>query len=115
MNLKSIDLYGQALFDFFNGDISAKVVIHTDDGLTTELPISTFFRDSKDFSLIEHAAIARCRGDVLDVGAGTGCHSLVLQERGLSVFAINICGQAVEIMHKRGVNRVQCANIFEYG
>lgn len=116
MDPKAMSPYGSALLDFFNGDAnsSAKVIVHRDDGSKGDSPISLFFRTPSDFSPIERTALDLCRGYVLDVGAGAGCHSLVLQERGLSVCAIDVCPQAVEIMSKRGVKEVHCAGIFEF-
>ncbi|HJD10280.1 MAG TPA: methyltransferase domain-containing protein, partial [Candidatus Phocaeicola caecigallinarum] len=40
----------------------------------------------------------------LDVGAGSGCHSLVLQEMGKESLAIDISPWAVEVMKKRGID-----------
>ena len=45
-----------------------------------------------------------CRGRVLDVGAGSGCHSVVLKERGLDVVAIDISEMSVEVMKERGID-----------
>jgi SAM-dependent methyltransferase len=109
-----MELYGLALLDFFKGDTSAKVVIHRDDGLKSDLPISIFFRTPSTFYPGEQSALDLCRGYVLDVGAGAGCDSLVLQERGLSVCALDISPQAIEIMLQRGVRELRCANIFEF-
>jgi methylase of polypeptide subunit release factors len=106
--------YGQSLHDFLSGDISAKVVVHRDDGYTGDMPASVFFRKPADLSPLEQTAINLCRGDVLDVGAGAGCHSLALQELGLRVLAIDVSPQAVEIMAKRGVKDVQHVNVFEF-
>ena len=106
--------YGQALLDFFNGDTAASVIVQRDDGLTYDLPVKAYFRQPADFSPLEQAALALCRGHVLDVGAGAGCHSLVLQEQGHPVVAVDISPAAVEIMQKRGVKQVQCADIFEF-
>lgn len=106
--------YGLAMLDFFNGDTSAKIIIHRDDGFKEELLASKFFRDPSKFSPIEQAAIKLCRGSVLDAGAGAGPHSIVLQNNGLSVCAIDISPEAVEIMCKRGVKNVHCADIFNY-
>lgn len=114
MNSQSMEPYGLALLDFFHGDTSAKVVIHRDDGRAEDLPLDVFFREPSNFSSLERAAIDLCRGHVLDVGAGAGCHSLVLQARGLPVCAIDLSPQAVEIMLKRGLREVQCANIFNF-
>ena len=46
------------------------------------------------------------KGRILDVGAASGCHSLVLQERGLDVTAIEISPLSVETMKERGVKKV---------
>ena len=51
---------------------------------------------------------------MLDIGAGTGRHSLVLQERGLEVVALDIAPQVGEIMTKLGVRNVVCGDIFDF-
>jgi SAM-dependent methyltransferase len=76
--------------------------------------VSHFFRPPSTFTPIEEVALARCRGHVLDVGAGTGLHSLVLQQKGFRVTAIDISPEAVEIMAHRGVQDVHCADLLEY-
>jgi 2-polyprenyl-3-methyl-5-hydroxy-6-metoxy-1,4-benzoquinol methylase len=105
--------YSSALLDFFNGDRLAKVIVHREDGLKSDMPMDVFFRPPSVFSSLERTALGLCRGEVLDVGAGGGCHSLALQERRIRVLAIDISPQAVEIMSKRGVRQVQCADVFE--
>jgi SAM-dependent methyltransferase len=46
---------------------------------------------------------------VLDVGAGSGCHSLALQDWGLEVTAIDIVPDLVDIMRERGVKDARLA------
>jgi 2-polyprenyl-3-methyl-5-hydroxy-6-metoxy-1,4-benzoquinol methylase len=106
--------YGQSLIDFYDGDTSAKIVVHRDDGLRSDLSMGGFFRTPTDFSPLEEAAMQLCRGHVLDVGAGAGCHSLALQDRGIRVLAIDVSPHATEIMLRRGVREVQCIDVFEY-
>ncbi len=108
-----MDLYGRSLHDFFMGESSAKVIVHREDGYTSDLPISAFFREPVDFSFLEQTALDLCRGEVLDIGAGAGCHSLVLQERGMKVRAIDISPYAIEVMAKRGVKDARCIDVFE--
>jgi len=106
--------HGRALLDFYNGDTSAEVVVHGDDGETEVVPVRVFFRGPSEFSALEDAALELCRGRVLDAGAGAGCHALVLQEQGLSVCAIDIAPEAVEVMRRRGVKDARCADIFRF-
>jgi SAM-dependent methyltransferase len=114
MDTKAMEPYGAALRSYFAGDTSASLTLHLDDGLEIQLPVSHFSRGPSTFTPIEEAALAHCKGHVLDVGAGTGLHSLVLQQKGLRVTAIDISPEAVGIMAHRGVQDVQCAHLFEY-
>jgi SAM-dependent methyltransferase len=88
--------------------------VHEEGGETEVVPVSVFFRGPSEFSALEEAALDLCRGWVLDAGAGTGCHALVLQELGLSVCAIDIAPEAVEIMRHRGVRDARCADLFQF-
>ena len=114
MNAAPMEPYGQALLDFFYGDPTATIVVHRDDGHADNLPAGVFFREPAAFSPIEQAALDLCRGHVLDVGAGTGCHSLALQERGTRVLAIDVSPQALEILAQRGVEECRQADIFQF-
>lgn len=105
-------IHGRALWDFFRGDRSASLVLHSDLGEHDEIPVSVFFREPPNFFPFDKAALELCRGRVLDVGAGTGVHSLVLQARGFSVCAIDILPQAIDIMQKRGVRQAYLADAF---
>ena len=71
-----------------------------------EIPLTTLFRSYEDMPEIERKALDMAKGRVLDVGAGAGCHSLVLQERGMDVTAIDISPLSVEAMKERGVKNV---------
>src|SRR5262245_32405390 len=55
-----------------------------------------------------------CRGRLLDVGAGAGRHSLALQEQGFSVCAVEVVPQCVEIMKRRGIKEVHCADVLTF-
>ena len=48
-----------------------------------EIPLTTLFRKYKAMPEIERKALDMATGKTLDVGAGSGCHSLVLQEKGI--------------------------------
>ena len=82
MNPESMKPHGLALMDYFNGDHSASIAIHRDDGHTDDMAMGVFFREPSDFSRLERVALDICRGYILDVGAGAGSDSLALQEEG---------------------------------
>jgi SAM-dependent methyltransferase len=114
MDPKALAPHGEALLAFFTGNTSAELTIRRDDGIVHSLPVSHFFRTPDEFLPLEITAIGHCRGHVLDIGAGTGLHSLALQSRGLKVTAIDIVHQAVEIMTQRGVRDVHCDDVFQF-
>jgi len=114
MNPDAMIPYGLALQAYFQGETAAQVIIRRDDGLETVMPVSYFFRSTTDFFPIEVAALQQCRGQVLDIGAGSGLHSLVLQSHGLVVTAIDIDPAVVEIMSQRGVRDKHVADILQY-
>ena len=113
MNKHAMKPYGLALIDYYNGDSSATVTIIRDDGKYFYIPAQAFFNDSPHFSKIEQLALDLCFGDVLDIGAGVGRHSLVLQNKGLDVLAIDIVSEAVDIMRKNGIRRADCIDVYD--
>lgn len=106
--------YGLALRAYFEGQTGAKLRIRRDDGFETKIPVEHFFRGEAEFGSIETSALERCRGHVLDAGAGTGVHSLALQSRGVPVTAVDIDPHAVAIMTRRGVREVRRADVLVY-
>jgi len=105
--------HGAALLAYVRGDAAAELRIRRDDGLVGVLPAAQYFREPAAFTASERSALEACRGQVLDVGAGTGLHSLELQARGFRVTAIDISAVAVEIMRERGVAEARCADVWE--
>ena len=117
MTQKPMDPFGMALMAYFEGDENAEVISRREDGIESPMAIRDFFRSPGEIPFlarIEITALEACRGHVLDIGAGAGVHSLLLQQCGLPVTAIDISPQAVTIMRQRGVNDVHCTDIFEY-
>lgn len=113
MNPEAMKPYGLALLDFYNGNSDATLIYYRDDGYIDHSPVSIFFRAIADINL-EQIALKNCLGRVLDVGAGTGIHSLYLKNKGLSVCAIDISPEACEIMRKRGLNEVYCIDVSDF-
>jgi SAM-dependent methyltransferase len=104
---------GLAIRDYFSGDKEAKIIIHSSDGDTEDVEVSIFFREFPYIPLIEKAALDLCYGDVIDVGAGAGCHTIELQNRGLNVSAIDVQPDVVDIMKDRGVRDARLGDFRE--
>jgi SAM-dependent methyltransferase len=110
----AMEPHGLALRAYLQGDTDAQLLIRRDDGLENPLPVSVAFRSPDEFSRIEKEALDHCRGHVLDIGAGTGIHALVLESRGITVTAIDVNPHAVDVMHARGVRDAQQVDVFHY-
>lgn len=92
-----------ALVAYDQGDRGATLWVQADEGEPDPMPVSLFFRTREKLREVDRAALSMARGRVLDVGAGVGCLSLILQEEGSSVTAVEVIPEAVEIMTGRGV------------
>lgn len=78
-----------------------------------EIPVKHLFRSLEDMPEAEQKALSLAHGRVLDVGAGAGCHALVLQQKGLDTTAIDISPLSCEAMKMQGIEKVQCINLFD--
>ena len=103
---------GMAMAEYYRGGDAESLFIVREDGYIEECSVAGMFDQQTD-SEIEQAAIAMCDGKVLDVGAGAGKHSIIIQNRGLSVEAVDILPEAVDIMKQRGVKNARCMNIWD--
>ena len=97
--------YARALSDFHAGAETATLTLRSSLGEVDELPAAPFFRQPEEFFPFETYALELCQGRTLDIGAGTGVHSLELQTRGIEVTALDILPELSEIQRSRGVRR----------
>ncbi len=107
------DLFGKALLDFQNGNYSIDITTSTNISDEDVLPIPYLFRDYKDMPKLEQKALKLSKGSVLDVGCGSGSHSIYLQKKGFKVKAIDISKGAIEVSKQRGVLRADILNIID--
>ncbi len=114
MDPHAMEPFGRALRAYLDGDSSAELVMRRDDGTEAAIPVSLFFRDEPSFTSLERTAMSLCEGRVLDIGAGAGSQSAVLQRKGLPVTAIDISREAVAVARRRGVADAVCADIFSF-
>lgn len=100
-----MDVFGNALADYYRKGATDTLWLHNSYDEPEEMPVEIFFRSLDELPELERLALDLCKGNVLDVGAGVGSHTLLLQERGMDVTAIDISPAAVQIMKQRGVKR----------
>ncbi|WP_153796110.1 class I SAM-dependent methyltransferase [Foetidibacter luteolus] len=100
------DIFGTALYDYYQQKRPGKLWIHNRYGPKEEMPLGAYFRTEADMNDIELTALRQCRGTVIDVGAGAGTHTLLLQRKGLDVTALEISPGAVAVMKQRGVKKI---------
>ncbi len=78
-------------------------IVERDDGYISAIPAARYFDEPGGWPTLDVAAIDRCRGRVLDIGAGAGRACLALQKRGHDVLALDTSPAAVRVCRKRGV------------
>ncbi len=110
---KEKDPLGKMVNDFYCGYSEAFLNVWSSTLEMSTLEGATMFRGFDQMNDLEKCALATCRGRILDVGAGAGCHSLELQARGLDVNAIDISPGCVEIMVRRGIKQPHLCNILD--
>ena len=70
------------------------------------MSLEVYFREEENLGGLESFALSLCSGRVLDVGAGAGALSLILQSRGIEVESLEISKICCEIMKSKGVDKV---------
>lgn len=106
------DPVGAAIQDFLQGEKQAEIVVESNLTEDDVISVSYLFRSEEEMPELELLALDQCRGNVLDVGAGAGCHTLALQERGLEVTALDISTGAIAAMEQRGVRQMLHGDVF---
>lgn len=107
------DLMGAAIADYQKRGKAAKLRVFSSFFDEDEIPVSQLFRSFEEMPPLEKTALQMATGKILDCGAGSGCHSLALQNMGKEVQAIDISPLSVETMQQRGVKQASQINLFD--
>jgi SAM-dependent methyltransferase len=113
VTISSYEPYEQAMMDYFKGEKDNLISIIREDGFENKIPVSFLYGNSERFSLIDDKALSMCRGRVLDVGAGSGNHSLFLQQEGFEVYALEILPALIKILRLRGLSNVMESDVIQ--
>ncbi len=106
------DPMGHAIHDYWKAKKTGKLRVFSPMFDEDEMPLDILFRNYDNMPEIEQKALGLVKGKTLDVGAGAGCHSLVLQDRGIDVTAIDISPLSVETMRERGIKQAFVQDFF---
>ena len=111
---KEQDPMGQAIYNYFHHKDATSVKVNTNITEGEELPVSYLFRKYDEMPLLEKKAMNLVKGKVLDVGAGSGIHSLHLQAEGFDVTSMDISELSCEVMKEQGLKKVICEDIWTF-
>ena len=110
----ALDPFGTAMLDYFGGNLGATIQVFSDLAENDEIPVRYLFRSYSQMPNWEQKALEACYGEVLDIGAGAGSHTLHLQKIGMDVVAMDISPGAVDIMQSRGVENIIHGSIWDF-
>lgn len=107
------DPMGAAIADYHRTGHAGTLRVFSSQFDEDEIPVDTLFRTYPEMPVIEQQALTLSQGRILDVGAGSGCHALALQEMGKEVTAIDISELSVEVMTQRGVRDARAVDFYD--
>jgi SAM-dependent methyltransferase len=110
---KWADPIGAVCLDALAGGATKELKVWINDQPDTPIPADLFFRGFHAMKRYEKMALSMCRGRILDVGAGGGAHTRVLQRRGFSVVAVERSPGACQAMRSRGMDDVRCMDVLQ--
>ena len=109
------DIFGKALQSYFQNPEKQSLTTWTNLTDQDDVPLAYFFRLYDEMPALEQKALAIASGKTLDVGCGSGSHSLYLQDqRALDVTALDISEGAIEVAKERGVKQTHCLSIWDF-
>lgn len=108
------DLFGKALWDYWFDNNPEDMLTWTHLTEPEILPSAYLFRSYDDMPVSEQLALQNSYGKILDVGAGSGLHSLYLQAQQKDVTALEWSPVSSRLMRERGVRKVVNQNFFEF-
>lgn len=106
--MDKVNLYGDpmgaAISDYYKNGKAGRLIVHSSMFDDDEIPVADLFRRFEDMPLLEQVALRSAEGKILDIGAGSGCHSIALREMGKESVAIDISPLSVQVMKERGID-----------
>ena len=108
------DVFGKALLDFHSGNYVEDIITYSSLDEKDIIALPYLFRSYEIMPKIEQLALEHCLGNVLDVGAGAGSHSLYLQKKGYNVTALDNSPGAISVCQSRGLKNVVLSDFMRF-
>ena len=109
-----MDIFGKALLDYQKGNYTEDIITLSSLEEEDVLPLPYLFRSFEKMPLLEQKALGLCKGHVLDIGCGSGNHSLYLQQKGLAVIALDSSPGAIKTSQLRGVEQTVLSDLYDF-
>lgn len=107
------DIMGLAMLDYHFGRHTEDITSYSSIAGEDKLPLRHLFRSFEEMPKLEQLALQRTNGKTLDVGCGSGIHTLYLQQQNINAEAIDISKGAVEVCKLRGVKNARCISLYK--
>jgi SAM-dependent methyltransferase len=107
------DLFGKAILDYQTNNSPEDLITETSISEADEMSVAYLFRNFDEMPKIEQKALELSKGKVLDIGCGSGTHSLYLQEKGFDVTSIDISENAIEACQLRGLKNAKVEDVLD--
>ena len=105
-----MDILGLAIKDFYKGS-SSPIQIFINGEADEPMSAEVFFRTKNELNEIESLALELVQGNILDVGAAAGCHTIILQDE-FPTDAVETSILSCEVMKKRGIKNILHQDVF---
>lgn len=107
------DAFGQEMWAFYEGRRSFEIIERDDGFFDASSGPKMYFLEYENWTAHEKKAMEFVKGRTLDVGCGSGRHSLYLQKNGFDVLGIDQSPLAIKICKSRGMKRAKVMPIEE--
>lgn len=108
------DLFGKALLDYQTGKYSEDIGTFSSLDERDLMPLPYLFREYSQMPILEQRALDMTRGKVLDIGCGSGSHSLYLQKKGFAVTALDQSEGAIKTCQLRNIQKTVHSDIYSF-
>lgn len=106
-----MDVFGEALYQYWRGDRKTPFYLRRDDGYVEPASLKFFF--ARQPYPMEKGIISHAQGRILDVGCGAGRHVLYFQRKGMEITGIDVSEKAIIVCRARGCHEVRVMDIFQ--